>query len=239
MKRIYSDFDYEVEKKLTAFCQKHGSYKYSPGENASMKCIACQNEHMVDEYIPSIYEDCIDNESKFIKSGVESSLFEININNMNEHVNLLEKQNDYLRNYVNNFNKLTSKNLVINAVNFNKLNVVSAAITLSLVKDGVNVAYAKNFNFFNKIRESNNFKSDSYENSRRIYQNADLLIVDNFSPKFLSDFQRAQLQSLINHRYGNLLPTIFLTTFNVEKFFNLVGERVEAKITSNYDFMNI
>lgn len=234
-------FENEVvlEKRLTAFCQKHGSYTYKAGEDASSKCLACKDELSIVEKPITIYDDCADTKSKFVKSGIEVELHDVNINNLNEHALINQNQHEYLRNYVSTFDKSSSKNLVVNAVNFEKINTISAAITLSLLESGVNVAYASNFNFFNKIRESNNFKSENYVNSRKIYQKADLLIVDNFSPKFLSEFQLGELQSLIDHRYGNCLPTIFLTTFDVEKFFKLVGEKVETRITSNFDYMNI
>lgn len=239
MNRIYSDFDYGAEKKLTAFCHKHGSYKYSPGEYASMKCIACQNEHQAAKDIPSIYEDCNDIQSKFIKSGVESSFLNVKVNNLNEHVSLKERQYEYLRNYVNTFNKNESKNLVITGHNFEKLNKVSAGITLSLIELGFKVAYAKNFELFKNIREYFDYKKENRINFREVYSKADLLIVDNFSPKFLTDFQKYELESLVRDRHGNILPTIFLTTFNVQQFFELIGGKAEWRIVSNYDFMNI
>lgn len=239
MNRVYSDFDYEAEKKLTEFCQKHGSYMYSPGEYASMKCISCQNEHLAAQQTASIYEDCKDIESKFIKSGVESILHKIKVSNLNDHVPLKERQYEYLRNYVNTFKKNESKNLVITGHNFEKLNKVSAGITLSLIELGLNVAYAKNFDLFKNIREYFDYKKENRINFREIYSKADLLIVDNFSPKFLTDFQKYELESLVSCRHGDLLPTIFLTTFNVQQFFELIGEKAEWRIVSNYDFMNI
>lgn len=103
-----------------------------------------------------------------------------------------------------------------------------AAAIVNRLLGQIRVLYISCPDFLNEIREALYTKGNS--SRLMIAKSVDLLVLDDIGAEKPSEWVRETLFVLINHRYENLLPTIFTTNCNLDELEQRLGGRISSRI---------
>lgn len=94
-----------------------------------------------------------------------------------------------------------------------------------------NSKYVSAVEFFMQIK--NAYRKDSEESEMEIMENfeeASLLVIDEFGKRSDSDWERVMLFELIDKRYGNLKDTILISNLDALGFSEFAGESIMSRL---------
>lgn len=108
---------------------------------------------------------------------------------------------------------------------------LATAIGIEFMKRGKSCLYTKLFNMILSIKES--WRGNNGVSERDVinhYTTKDLLIIDEVGVQFGTPTEVLYVTNIIDDRYNNLLPTIFIGNLTIKEFNNIVGDRVTRRI---------
>ena len=139
-----------------------------------------------------------------------------------------------LKNYSEELlNGIEKKGLILVGNNGGGKTHLACSIANKLIENGIPVIYGTLINLFAELRNS----YDTYNNISemeiiKLYENVDLLIIDDLGKEKPSEWGLEKLFTIVNSRYENNLPVIITTNYNqnslVERL-SLNGEIETAK----------
>ncbi len=89
------------------------------------------------------------------------------------------------------------------------------------------IAYITSVDLLAQIRMSFNTKGQDIVG---YFEEADLLIIDDLGVEKVTDWVNEILYKIIDHRYNELKPTIFITNLKEDEIKEKIGERVTSRI---------
>ena len=144
-------------------------------------------------------------------------------------------------NFINNFNKLETKNLLFSGDTGTGKTFMSNCIANEMLKKGKTVLYQTTPVLLETIID-NKFNKYKTKNPNDFYKNvldADLLIIDDLGVETLNSMKLSELFIILNTRILNLnnkpTKTIISTNLNIKEIFNLYEERIGSRIAGYYD----
>ena len=158
--------------------------------------------------------------------GYRFENFEVNSNNRNIFQNL-KKYSEKL------VNEMEKKGLILVGNNGVGKTHLACSIANELMKNGIPVIYGTLINLLAEIRNSYDLDNNISEMEIiKLYENVDLLIIDDLGKEKPSEWGLEKLFTIINSRYENNLPVIITTNYNqntlIERI-SLNGETETAK----------
>lgn len=100
---------------------------------------------------------------------------------------------------------------------------LAAAISLSLLSNGVPVIFRTAIDMFLDIKRSFTGEISEIEVVNE-YKNAHLLVIDDLGKERMTEWAAATLYGIINARYENMLPTIITTNFTNDDLLRSLGD---------------
>lgn len=158
--------------------------------------------------------------------GYRFENFEVNSSNRN----VLQNLKKYSEKLVNEIEK---KGLILVGSNGVGKTHLACSIANELMKNGIPVIYGTLINLLAEIRNSYDLDNNISEMEIiKLYENVDLLIIDDLGKEKTSEWGLEKLFTIINSRYENNLPVIITTNYNqntlIERI-SLNGEIETAK----------
>lgn len=152
--------------------------------------------------------------------------FEINSNNKRVYQNI----KNYSEKLINGIEK---KGLILTGDNGTGKTHLACSIANKLIENGIPVIYGTLINLLAELRNSYDTNNNISETEIiKLYENVDLLIIDDLGKEKPSEWGLEKLFTIINSRYENNLPVIITTNYNqnflVQKL-SLNGESETAK----------
>ena len=158
--------------------------------------------------------------------GYRFENFEVNSSNRNVFQNL-KKYSEKL------VNEIEKKGVILVGNNGVGKTHLACSIANELMKNGIPVIYGTLINLLAEIRNSYDLDNNVSEMEIiKLYENVDLLIIDDLGKEKPSEWGLEKLFTIINSRYENNLPVIITTNYNqntlIERI-SLNGEIETAK----------
>jgi len=100
-------------------------------------------------------------------------------------------------------------------------------------KDFDNIEYTTAKEFFDTIKLKFSAKSDTRENSENMiwkWERVKLLIIDEMGVQYDTKSEMIELTDIMDNRWRNCLPTIFITNLSMKGLGELLGERARQRI---------
>ena len=107
---------------------------------------------------------------------------------------------------------------------------LAAAIGIEFIKKGKSCLYTKLFNMVLSIKESWRGGGISESDMIKQYTTKDLLIIDEVGVQFGTPTEILYVTNIIDDRYNNFLPTIFIGNITPKELRGLVGDRAMRRI---------
>lgn len=107
---------------------------------------------------------------------------------------------------------------------------IRKAITKSTLED--EVLYLNVSMFLDKLKGQFSSYSDETAELQRMAMNCKLLILDDLGAERPSEYVCERLYDLINHRYTNMLTTIYTSNLNPNEIGDRLGSRIESRVKS-------
>lgn len=141
---------------------------------------------------------------------------------------------DSARRYIDNFSKNLEGNmqdmLFAGKVGTGKTHI-ACAIAIELIKRGFTVRYETLGDYFRRIRDTYKQSCPRSElDVRDEFAAYDLLILDEVGVQAGSEAEELMMFSLLNKRYGDARPTLFLSNFDKAALITILGERLVSRI---------
>lgn len=235
-----------LEKMVVSHCDKHNidytemylikdGMETNPDKNACPLCVHERDEKRIAEERERDRIARIEN--RVLLAGVPkrhaSASFESYIAKTPEQKMALHMMMEYAKDFESH--KKTGKSvLLVGTPGTGKTHLAISVIRANAFKDCI-FKYICLSDFMTKIKESWTAKGKRGYQSDIIaeYGDADLVILDEIGVQFGSDTERDILFQLINKRYGNMKPTIFISNQTVAKTKELIGESSFDRLTDN------
>lgn len=148
--------------------------------------------------------------------GYRFENFEVNSSNRNVFQNL-KKYSEKL------VNEIEKKGIILVGNNGVGKTHLACSIANELMKNGIPVIYGTLINLLAEIRNSYDLDNNISEMEIiKLYENVDLLIIDDLGKEKPSEWGLEKLFTIINSRYENNLPVIITTNYNQ----NILIERI-------------
>ena len=152
--------------------------------------------------------------------------FEVNLNNKKTYQNI----KNYSERLINGIEK---KGLILTGNNGTGKTHLACSIANKLIENGIPVIYGTLINLLAELRNSYGTDNNISEMEIiKLYENVDLLIIDDLGKEKPSEWGLEKLFTIINNRYENNLPVIITTNYNqnsLVKRLSLNGEIETAK----------
>lgn len=130
-----------------------------------------------------------------------------------------KKSYDIAKKYADNFkfHKSRGDGLYIEGTNGTGKTHLAAAIALQLMNEGVPVICKTSSDLLIDVKKAFDNKKVSEHEILEVYQNVDLLIIDDFGKEQCSDWSISTLYTILNGRYEDMMPTIITTNYNIDQ----------------------
>jgi DNA replication protein DnaC len=155
-----------------------------------------------------------------------------------------EKALKYARHYVDTFAELKQKGLGLlfsGNTGGGKTHLCSA-IGNALIAQGIGVKFVQCSRLFRRLRSTQSSFDESIEDVIRPYERVTLLILDELSTDKTTPFENEQLETLIEYRVGNRLPTLITTNSTVDELLSdksPIDKRITSRILDKRKFAQI
>lgn len=137
------------------------------------------------------------------------------------------------REYVINFNPLSSQNLLfMGQAGLGKTHL-TLAIIADVVQKGFLPIYGPAENLFSKI-EAEKFSGEN-KGTYDDMINCDLLVIDDLGTEMVTSFTKSALYNLINTRMLSKKPTIINTNLSMKEIEAKYTARISSRLIGNYD----
>lgn len=134
--------------------------------------------------------------------------FEVNLNNKKTYQNI----KNYSEKLINGIEK---KGLILTGNNGTGKTHLACSIANELIKNGIPIIYGTLINLLAELRNSYDIDNNISEiEIIKLYENVDLLIIDDLGKEKPSEWGLEKLFTIINSRYENNLPVIITTNYN-------------------------
>lgn len=134
--------------------------------------------------------------------------FEVNLNNKKIYQDI-KKYSEKL------INGIEKKGLILTGNNGTGKTHLACSIANELIKNGIPIIYGTLINLLAELRNSYDVDNNISEiEIIKLYENVDLLIIDDLGKEKPSEWGLEKLFTIINSRYENNLPVIITTNYN-------------------------
>lgn len=226
------------EVKEKCICDKHGEFEFKyikMWDNTCRVFSACpecvkEREQAIETEVSRIMKER--KAERHMKNALEYGVSKRNISKTFENFVCTTPEQSKAKAYYSDFadkvsnGKPTSNLIVCGSVGTGKTHLASAVINQT-VKSGKVCKLRKVIDIIRMFKESWS-KSTNYTESDVIdhFSNLDGLIIDEVGVQFGSDTEKMVIFDIIDGRYNNMLPTIFISNLALPDVKELVGERV-------------
>ena len=100
-------------------------------------------------------------------------------------------------------------------------------------------AFVKTYNFvvYSKLMEDLQRDFATSSTIMKEYMECDLLVIDEFGVKKLTEYVYDRIYLIINERYLSMLPTIINSNDNLEEILNKFDDRIVRRIEEDYELI--
>lgn len=137
------------------------------------------------------------------------------------------------REYAENFNPETSKNLLfLGNTGLGKTHL-TLAIVSKVIEKGYLPVYSSAENLFSMI-EKEKFAGEGIGSYDSIL-NCDLLVIDDLGAEMATNFTKSVLYNIVNTRILSSKPTIINTNLSIKEIENIYTARIASRFIGNYE----
>ena len=153
----------------------------------------------------------------------------------------IEKIVKVSKEFINNFEQPTQKNLLFTGTTGIGKTYISSCIANEILKKGHTVLYQTAPVLLETIIDNkfNKYRNSSMNDFNNQVLNVDLLIIDDLGTECINSMKISELFTIINARSLNLnnrvTKTIISTNLSIEKIFGVYEERIGSRIAGFYD----
>jgi len=116
---------------------------------------------------------------------------------------------------------------------------LAAAIANAVVAEGRSVVFYSFPQLLQDIRESFNSSEKNEGDIIRRCQTANLFVLDDLGAEKQTDFTLDRLYLIIDHRYGNILPTIITSNLSIGEVARKVHERLASRFVEMCEIVKL
>ncbi len=139
----------------------------------------------------------------------------------------------YCKAYAERFSLASPSLLFVGGTGLSKTHL-SLAIANVVLQKGYGVIYDSVHNIMTTLERERFGKEAASEDTNRVLQECDLLILDDLGTEFRTQFVTAEIYNLVNTRLMANRPTIISTNLTTEEMENFYTRRFVSRVNSNY-----
>lgn len=220
-----------VETRI-AMCEKHGEFEQQVrGNGKKSRCPHCESEAIAEQKQKQAEAMQQHVQSKLGKCGIPKRHQACRVNNYNAET---EKQ-IALKNAVKAYiEELLSGSLKRNFVFLGNCGTgkthLACAIGTAAIHKGKTVLFSSASEVIRRIQATHKSAHETEFELMNEYAKLDLLILDEVGVQYQTESANRIITEIVNDRYNNELPTIFISNLSVAEFAEVMGERAMSRM---------
>ena len=219
-----------------AFCEKHGTYRAKVFKSGRVeKCTHCTEEQQKAEQARLFELKNKELEHILGKSGIPKRNQNCRVNNY--HTNGNERKNqlkDLVKKYTEDFlSGSLKRNLVLLGNCGNGKTHLACAVGMAGLANNKTVLFSTASEIIRRIQATYKSKTETEFELIKKYAEIDLLIIDEVGIQYATDSAGRVITEIVNARYENELPTIFISNLSLDKFSAVMGNRVMSRMLAD------
>lgn len=107
---------------------------------------------------------------------------------------------------------------------------LACAVGLEAIRHGKTVLFLTASEIIRRVQATHKSTTETEWDLMHAFSNLDLLIVDEVGVQYGSDSANRIITEMVNARYNNELPTIFISNLDKQAFQDLMGERAMSRM---------
>ena len=230
--------------KNTALCSIHGEYTQTTYQNGrTTNCPACERERK-EQRIKDENDKLVEAEKERKSRRIDELLGNSGIpkrfqgKTLDNYKSNIQKQKEIINNikkFLNEFETPQGHSgrclTMIGKAGTGKTHLACAVASQVIKKYGGTARFSSVSEINRLVRESKSYNAKHSETEViEAFGNYDLLIVDEVGIQSGTDAESRALFDVINARYQNMNPTIFISNLNKDQFKAALGERIYDRI---------
>lgn len=145
---------------------------------------------------------------------------------------IMKQTLNFCRNYADTFTTYSDNLIMTGGTGLGKTHL-SLSIANEVIQKGFGVIYCSVSTIMSKL-ENEHFGKNNEEDTLKLLNGCDLLILDDLGTEFTSQFSSAAIYGIINTRLLVKKPTIISTNLTTREMVKLYSERFASRIIGSY-----
>lgn len=226
-----------LEKKKNEYIKNHNidTSLFEP----KFRCNLCKDTGYLDDDFCSCFNQNLakkvfdmENTTLFTKTSLNDYTFDIfKTEEQKADMKLIHKK---CIEYVNNFNKNTSRGFLFTGNSGLGKTHLLTAIANDLIEKGVIVIYITSNKLVDSLKQAQFGSNTSY---KELLEKADLLIIDDLAKEITSPYNLSLIFDLFNSRYISNAPILISTNISMGEIRSIYGEEIVSRLSQTLEII--
>lgn len=234
----FNHFVEELNKKYSVVatekvvCEKHGEFEQSVlGGGFKTPCPYCEEEKKAKETMAKAESTRQKVLEKIGKCGIPKRHQLCRVGNYEAKTEKQVALKNAILQYINELNNggLKRNFVMLGNCGTGKTHL-ACAVGMAGIKSGKTVLFSSASEVIRRIQATHKSQTETEFDLMNEYAKLDLLILDEVGVQYQTESANRIITEIVNERYNNELPTIFISNLNPSEFITVMGERAMSRM---------